>query len=179
MSLLRRSLVLGAAALALGATTASAQMMGKPKELRIDMVSLSLPTDATNLNIGFPGSLAIAIYLNDNIAIEPFVGLDFNSGDATIEGGSFALGAMVPYYLAGGMGKSGFFVAPGLSIGKFFGDQATAFGDEMLLDYGVDVGLKREWKTNVGQRFAITLRDGDSYADLTIGATAGITIRWP
>jgi hypothetical protein len=179
MSLLRRSLVLGAAALALGATTASAQMMSKPKEVRIDMLTLATSDGNTGLTLGFPGTLAIAIYMNDNIAIEPFFSLDFASGDGVVEGGSYALGVMVPYYLAGGQGKTGIFVAPGLQIGNNFGDQADVFGDEMAVNYGLDVGIKREWKTNVGQRFAINVRDGDSFAELAFGVTAGITIRWP
>jgi hypothetical protein len=174
MSLLRRSLVLGAAALALGATTASAQMMGKPKEVRIDMLQVMTSDGTTGLNVGFPGTLAIAIYLNDNIAIEPNASLSFVSGDG-FSGGDFGLGVMVPYYLAGGMGKTGVFVAPGVMLGKGFGD----FDSDMAVNYGLDVGIKREWKSNVGQRFAITIRDGDSYPELAFGAVAGITLRWP
>jgi hypothetical protein len=174
MSLLRRSLVLGAVALAMSATTASAQMMSKPKEVRIDMAQVMISDGTTGIDLGFPGSLAIAIYLNDNIAIEPNFNLGFLSGDG-FSGGNFGVGVMVPYYLAGDQGKTGFFVAPGLMLGKGFGD----FDSDMAVDFGVDLGIKREWKGNVGQRFAITLRDGDSYADMVFGAVAGITLRWP
>ena len=174
MSLLRRSLVLGAAALALGATTASAQMMGKPKEVRIDMASFTSQDGNTDINLVFPGNLAVAIYMNDNIAIEPFVMLRFQSGNG-FSGGQFGLGVQVPYYLAGGMGKTGFFIAPGVGIDKGFGDGEY----DVQTNYGLDLGLKREWKGAVGQRFALTLRDGDAYPEMEFGVVAGITVRWP
>ncbi len=172
---LRRSLVLGAAALATMATTASAQMMGKPKEVRIDMASVSIVDGTTGLGLGFPGSLSIAIYMNDNIAIEPQASLTFQSGDG-FSGGMFGVGVLVPYYLAGDQGKTGFFVAPGLWLSKGFSD----FETDMMMDFGADIGLKREWKPNVGQRIALTLRTGDSTADeMEIGAIFGISLRWP
>lgn len=175
MSLLRRSLVLGAAALALGATTASAQMMSKPKEVRIDMLSVQTSDGTTGLVAGFPGTLAIAVYMNDNIAIEPSVMLSFLSADG-FSGGEYGLGVAVPYYLAGDQGKTGFFVAPVIELMAGFGDLEY----DMLMDFGVDLGLKRAWKGNVGQRLALNIRTGDSTADeLAFGATFGISLRWP
>ena len=67
-------------------------------------------------------------------------------------------------------------VAPVIEIGKGFGDLET----DMAMDFGADFGLKREWKPNVGQRIALTVRTGDSTADeVAIGAVFGISLRWP
>ena len=174
MTPLHRSLVLGAAALALATTTASAQLLNRPKELRLDLAALSVQDGSTELGFVLPGTLAIAVYLTDNVAIEASAFLDLYSGEG-FRGGEFGVGVAVPYYFSGGQGKTGLFVAPVIEIRKGFGDFLTV----LAMDVGADVGIKREWKPNVGQRFALTLRDGDSFADIEIGATAGITIRWP
>jgi hypothetical protein len=175
MSLLRRSLVAAAAFLALGATTSSAQLLNRPTELRVDLAAITVRDGNTELGVVLPGTLGIAVYLNDRIAIEPSVLLHFDRGD-NFAGGEVGLSVAVPYYFEGDQGKSGLFAAPVIEVGKGFGDFLT----DMTMDFGADVGIKREWKPNVGQRIALTLRTGDTTADeVAVGAVFGITLRWP
>jgi hypothetical protein len=174
MSPLRRTLLLSAAALALQATTASAQLISRPTEVRIDLAGIVVRNGSTEVGLGLPGTLAVAVYLNERVAIEPRVLLDVRRGEG-FNGGEVGLGLAVPYYLAGGEGRTGLFAAPVIEIGKGFGDFVTA----MAVDFGADVGIKREWKPNVGQRIALTLRTGDSTSDeVAIGAVFGISLRW-
>jgi hypothetical protein len=170
----RGSFVLGAAALALLASPASAQVSGRPLEVRIDVAAVAAQQGSAGFAIGLPGRLAVAVYLDERIAIEPSFLLRFDRGEA-FAGGEFGLGVAVPYYFSGGVGKAGLFVAPVVEISKGFGDFVTA----MTTDFGADIGVKREWRPNVGQRIALTLRDGDSYAEPEFGVVAGITVRWP
>ena len=176
MSPLRRSFALGlVAALAVSAAPASAQVMSKQKEIRIDLISVTGEDGAGGVGVdtGFPGTLAFGIYVNDHIAIEPQLSLKFFA-TYYVKGGFLGAGLFVPYYVAGDMGRTGFFVSPGLMLNKGVGD----FDSEMLVDYGIDVGLKRAWKEHLTQRFALTLRDGDSHASIEYGVTAGIAFHW-
>src|SRR5688572_3407305 len=66
MSPFRRSVALGfVAALALAAVPASAQLAGKPKEIRIDLLSFTSEDGNTTFDAVFPGMLSLAIYMND------------------------------------------------------------------------------------------------------------------
>jgi hypothetical protein len=166
--MMKRSVMTVAAlvALAAGATSAEAQIGGRQVEVRLDMVQLQL--DPTALELAVPGSAAVGVYLSNRVAVEGRVGF-FSSkiDDETFSG--FGLGAFVPFYLKGDAGRSGLFVAPGLEFNKFKDMDA-------MVDYGVDVGLKLKKSEMLSWRVAATLRDGDSYGDMALGATLGLGI---
>jgi hypothetical protein len=166
--MMKRSVMTAAAlvALAAGATSAEAQIGGRQVELRLDVAALEL--DPVRLGAGLPGSAAVGIYLNDKVAVEGRVGFAFADAEPESSWG-LNVGAYVPFYLAGDGGRSGLFVAPGLDLGKIKDVDAT-------IDYGVDVGLKLKKSDLISYRVAATLRDGDSYADMAIGANVGIAI---
>ena len=128
--------------------------------------------------VALPGSVALAFYMNESVAIEPQLGLLFVSGEDgagdDFSGTELSAGLFVPFYLKGDTGRSGFFMSPGLLITKGTGDLET----DAAVDYGIDVGMKMTRNDRVSTRFAVTLRDGDSFADATLGATFGVGLFW-
>ncbi len=171
-SVLRRAFAV-AALVGASAVTAQAQMGGlKVEEIRIDLASLNI-TNGTDLEAGLPGtSVALGIYLNDKIAIEPTLGFRYIKPDGAADGVSIlALGVMAPFYFAGDRGHSGLFVAPGVMISKVTDVDAA-------IDFGADVGFKGKMSDKVSWRAAATLRDGDSYGDAAIGGVFGLSVFW-
>lgn len=166
----RRAVVV-ASLVAVSAVSAEAQMMGgmKVEELRVSLSSFSSNDGGSTFGVSFPGSVAIAFYLNDQIAIEPMVGLTSYSPDV---GNSFTMinvGVLVPYYFGTDRGVSGLFVAPGFNMVKVTDiDASTSIGAEF--------GYKKAWKEKISWRVAGTFwtNDGNS----TIGANAGISMFW-
>jgi hypothetical protein len=170
-SFVRGSLLV--AAIAMAAATSPVGAQGRDKEIRLDMLSLQTSDGNTAIGAGFPGTLALAFYMNQNIAIEPQVGLMFLSGDGA-EGSVITAGVFAPWYFAGDAGRTGFFVSPGVEFSKGSGD----FEGDAVIDFGADLGLKMRYRENISTRFALTLRDGDSFNESVIGATFGVGLFW-
>ncbi len=162
-----------AAATLLVAVASPLAAQARQKEIRLDFVELQTSDGNTLITAGFPGSVALGIYMNKNIALEPRVEIVSVSGDGNSTT-FFGAGIFVPYYFAGDFGKSGLFVAPGLQLSKASGD----FETDTQVDYGVDVGVKLTHKERVSFRIAATLRDGDSTNEAIIGGVFGIGLFW-
>lgn len=154
--------------------TGSLEAQRRDKELRLDLAAFQSSDGTTSIDVGFPGSVAFAIYMNSNFAIEPTFQISNVSGDF-VDGTLYALGVFAPYYFKGDAGRNGLFVSPGVLFAGGSGDFDP--GDSQI-NYGVDLGLKKAWRDNVSWRFAATFRDGDSFADPVIGATIGIGVFW-
>lgn len=169
LSVLRRAVALGAL-VAVSATTADAQL--SVEEIRLDLAQFVTVDGNSVLGVGAPGTVAIGIYLNDNLAFEPslsFVNVSPDVGDSfsTIQFGLFA-----PYYLAGDRGRNGLFIAPGLEIMKITDIDA-------MIDFGADIGYKKAMSDRVSWRAAGQVRTGDSTNDeLSIGGVFGFSIFW-
>jgi hypothetical protein len=167
-----------ATALLLAATTVQAQER-REKELRVDFVGFQSADGNTQFGIGLPGTVALGIYLNKNIAIEPMLQFDSFSGDG-FSATMMQVGVFVPYYLKGDAGRSGLFISPGLMYGKAGGD----LDSDGTIDFGVDVGVKKSLRDNVVMRIAGNIRTGDNYEDangdsvIGFGATFGLGIFW-
>ncbi len=165
---------LAAVALAMVAATADPLMaQGRQKEIRLDFLSLQTSDGDFTVTGMFPGSVALAFYMNPNVAIEPQIGVGFVSGD-DFSGTELSAGLFVPFYLSGDTGRSGFFLSPGMSVSKGTGDIEY----EARVDYGIDFGMKMTRNDRVSSRLALTLRDGDNFSDTTLGATFGIGLFW-
>lgn len=155
-----------------GSNTLAAQ--GRSLELRVDMVSIENADDNTEVNLLFPGALAMAFYMNEHIAIEPGVVISHFSDEDDNSGTVFALGVFLPIHIAPTTGRSGVFLSPGIQYTKGTGD----FDFEGQTNYGLDIGIKSALRERIATRFAVTLRDGDSYDDPAIGATFGFGFFW-
>lgn len=172
-SFVRGSLLVAAVALAAAAVN-PVGAQGRDKEIRLDMLGFSSSDGTTTIQAAFPGMVAFAIYMNQNFAIEPQVGLGFTSGDGD-SNGAIGLGVFAPWYFKGDAGRTGFFVSPGVELVKFTGDNAP---DDAFIDYGVDVGLKMAFRERISTRLALTYRDGDSHLESEIGARFGVGLFW-
>lgn len=170
-SVLRRAFAV-AALVGASAVTAQAQMGGlKVEEIRIDLASINI-TNGTFLEAGIPGSLALGVYLNDKLALEPTLGFGYLKPEGAADGSTLlSLGVMAPYYFAGDRGHSGLFVAPGVMITKITDIDAA-------IDFGADIGFKGKMNDKVSWRAAAQLRDGDSFGDASIGGSFGLSIWW-
>ncbi len=162
-----------AAATLLLAVTSPLSAQARQKEIRLDFVSLQTSDGTTAISAAFPGTVALGIYMNKNIALEPQFGITSISSDFA-DGTTFGAGLFVPYYFAGDFGKSGLFISPGIEISKGSGD----FETETMVDYGVDLGFKKTHRDRVSLRIAATLRDGDSANEAVIGGVFGIGLFW-
>ncbi len=160
-----------ACALLLGTTPAMAQ--GRPLELRVDMISFQTSDGDTFVELEFPGSLAMAFYLTNQFAIEPRVAVSNTSSD-NFDGTVYGAGLFLPFYFKADEGKSGFFLAPGAEMTGGTGD----FDFDTRFNYGLDAGIKFAVRERISTRFALTVRDGDSYVDPAFGATFGIGFHW-
>jgi len=174
VSVLRRAVAV-ASFVALSAGTAQAQMgtIGiagmNLEEIRVNFVSLSSNDGGTGIGLNFPGSLALAFYLNDKIAIEPTVGFNMFSPEVGDSFSTISLGVLVPYYLGTDRGVSGLFIAPGFNFSKTTDvDATTAIGAEF--------GIKKAWKEKISMRVAGTFWTSDGNS--TIGANAGLSLFW-
>lgn len=170
---------LAAVALAMVAVTADPlAAQGRQKEIRLDFLSLQTSDGNTAIAAGFPGSVALAFYMNPNVAIEPQVGILYTSTEDAAgndESGTILTGGLfVPFYFNNDMGRSGMFISPGLEISKGTGDSEF----DARVDYGVDVGMKMTRSDRISSRLALTLRDGDSFGDPVLGAVFGIGLFW-
>jgi hypothetical protein len=168
LSVLRRAVAV-ASLVAVSAGAAQAQL--KVEELRVDLANLAATDGTTRFGAGIPGSLALGIYLNDKIALEPTLSLSHFSPDGGDASTTITLGVFAPYYLAGDRGRNGLFVAPGVMITKITDVDA-------LIDFGADIGYKKAMSDKVSWSVAGTFRDGDSSAESVIGLRAGLSVFW-
>lgn len=152
---------------------APAMAQGRPLELRVDMFSFETSDGNNSLELNFPGSLAMAFYMTPQFAIEPQLTLSNQSGD-NVDGTIYGAGVFFPFYFKADEGRSGFFLSPGAMIVGGTGD----YDFDSQVNYGADVGIKFAVRERISTRFAVTLRDGDSYNDPAFGATFGIGFHW-
>jgi len=169
LSVLRRAVAVGTL-VAVSAGVAQAQL--KVEEIRLDLAGFSTVDGNTTLGVAAPGAVAIGIYLNDNLALEPSISITTFSpdqGDATT---FIGFGLAAPYYLAGDRGRNGLFVAPAVEIFKMTDVDA-------MIDFGADIGFKKAMSDKVSWRAAAQVRTGDSTNDeLSLGATLGFSVFW-
>lgn len=169
LSVIRRAVAV-ASLVAVSASVAQAQL--KIEEIRVDVAGLGLAGGNTTLNAGIPGQVALGVYLNDKIALEPTLGLNYSKPDGGDGVSTITLGVFAPYYLAGDRGRNGLFVAPGVLITKKTDIDAA-------IDFGADVGYKKAMNDKVSWSLAGTVRAGDSYdPDSMIGARFGFSVFW-
>lgn len=174
VSVIRRAVAV-ASLVAVSAVTAQAQMgtisMGslKLEEIRLSLVEFSSSDAGTGFGVSFPGSVAVAFYLNDQIAIEPMFG--FNSFTPDVGNGVsvISLGVLVPYYLGTDRGVSGLFVAPGFQMVKVTDIDATTM-------IGAEFGMKKAWKEKISWRVAGSFWTSDGNSE--IGLNAGLSMFW-
>jgi hypothetical protein len=145
----------------------------RQKEIRVDLARFLQSDGNSVLGIAVPGSVALGIYLNRRLAIEPQVAFNHLASDGA-NGSLLSAGLFVPYYLKGDSGHSGLFVSPGILLAKGLGD----FKSDLVTNYGIDVGLKRTRRDVISGRLALFLRDGDSYTKAALGAVAGVGLFW-
>lgn len=180
LSVLRRAVAV-AALVALSAGAVEAQIT--IREIRVDIASFTTFDGNTVLDLGGPTSragalvpgpakVAVGVYLNDKIAIEPSLSITNiapDVGDATT---FIGFGVFAPYYFQGDGGRNGLFVAPGIDIWK----QTDV---DALIDFGADVGYKKAINDNISWRAAGGFRTGDSTNDeLAIVGTFGLSVFW-
>jgi hypothetical protein len=172
VSVLRRAAAV-AALVAVSAVTAQAQMGSlKVEEIRIDIANFSTVDGSSDLTLFAPGALALGIYLNDKIAIEPMILFNNDSPDVGDATNTIGIGVMVPFYLQGDRGHNGFFIAPGFQWRKV-GDADAG------VDFGADIGYKKSMNDKVSWRAAANIQTGDSTADeMLIGVTFGFSVFW-
>ena len=175
LSVIRRAVAV-ASLMVVSASVAQAQV--ELREIRIDLASftsvdgnsvLSLggPTSRIGGLAGAPASVALGVYLNDKLALEPsfsIVNVSPDVGDATT---FIGFGLWAPFYFESG--KAGLFVAPGIDILK----QTDV---DAMIDFGADVGYKKAIHDNLSWRAAAGFRTGDMTNDeLAIVATFGFS----
>jgi hypothetical protein len=170
LSVLRRAVAV-ASLVAVSASVAQAQL--KVEEIRVDVAQLGLAGGTTALGVGIPGTVALGIYLNDKIALEPTVGLGYFKPDGGDGVTAITVGVFAPYYLAGDRGRNGLFIAPGVVVSKVTDVDAA-------IDFGADIGFKKAMANNrVSMSVAGTFRGGDSFdPDSEIGARFGFSVFW-
>ena len=160
------------------ATPLVAQSGKRPLELRVQLVGVTVAEKVTSGSVSLPGSFAMAWYLGERVALEPRVSLGYASYETpsgeTQSGGSLGVGAFLPLYLRADGGRSGLFVAPGISISEPLGD----VGGSRAVSGGVDLGLKRRLGERMATRWALELRDRDYDDEITIGGSFGISFFW-
>lgn len=150
------------------------------REIRIDFASLVTtgPGGGTVFSLGgpnrpfagllgTPASVALGVYLSDKFALEPSMSLSTikpEGADLTL---FFGLGLWAPYYFDSG--RSGLFVAPGFEV-------LHVTEENLMIDYGADIGFKKAINDNLSWRAAAGLRLGDSVGEgmLTV-ATFGFS----
>lgn len=176
LSVLRRAVAV-ASLVVVSASVAQAQI--QLREIRFDAASftsvdgnstfsLGGPVNPYGGLLGSPVSVALGVYLNDKIALEPsfnYFNVKPDGGDAT---SVLSFGLAAPFYLTSG--KSGIFVAPNLSMMKIT-DQ------DNMIDFGAEVGYKKPINNMFSWRAAAGIRTGDSTDDeMAIQASFGFSI---
>lgn len=159
-------LVLGVVSLVV-VSSSVAQAQVELREVRIDFASLTTLDGSTVISLGgprrrvggflsAPASVALGVYLNDKLALEPSLSLTTiqpDNGDLTL---FIGLGLWAPYYFDSG--RSGLFVAPGLEL-------LHVTEEDLMLDVGSDLGSKTAVNDNLSRRVAAGFRTGDMTAN--------------
>lgn len=154
----------------IGAAPAQAQ---NPIELRATFFRF-ITSDGNNaFQLVFPGALAMAFYMNPQVAIEPSISLLRLEDDDDESVTLLTAGLFLPIHFQPG-GRQGFFIAPGIELSHTSADVA----DDTSLDYGLDVGMKWAVRERISSRLAFTIRDGDSSDDAVLGVSFGIGLFW-
>lgn len=144
-----------------------------PIELRATFFSFRTSDGNNALQLVFPGALAMAFYLNPQVAIEPAFSLSRFENDDDESLTLLTLGVFLPIHFQPG-GRQGFFVSPGLELRHTSADVA----DDTSLDLGLDAGVKWAVRDRISSRLAFTIRDGDSSDDAVLGLSFGIGLFW-
>lgn len=169
LSVFRRAVAV-ASLVAVSASVAQAQL--KVEEIRVDVAGLSMIGGNMSLGAAVPGTVALGIYLNDKIALEPMAGFSYSKPDGGDGSTTLSLGVAAPYYFAGDRGRNGLFAAPVVMISKTTDVDAA-------INFGADVGFKKAMNDKVSWSAAGTFRAGDSYdPDSQIGARFGFSVFW-
>lgn len=155
----------------------------KQIELRLDALSYAQTTDKSEAQLQIPGTAAVALYLNNVIALEARL-LSVRRSSYGPEGypkttvANLGAAVFVPLHLGSARGRRGLFIAPGLLVNRASRSSSSPSGAQDVyttVNYGVDLGFKHTLKGRVSWRHALTYRTGDDLAD-TYGATSGISI---
>ncbi len=154
--------MLAGAVLMLGVTTTVNAQGLKLEEIRLNVATVNL-SGGTSVDLAFPSSASAGFFFNENMALEPSVGMYAVKGY-----NQFGAGAALAYYFNGGHGKEGLFVAPTVEFFK-------AKDVDASFNYGGDVGYKVAMRDNMSVRLAGTVRDGDDYNDIAFGASLGFS----
>lgn len=154
-------------------------------ELRIDALSFERTTGRSNLDLRVPGAAAIALYLNNNVALEArALGVRRTRTDAAgnvpaLTSTNLTAALFVPVHLGTSRGRRGLFIAPGLIVNRTSFDAGPdvdlSQSTGTTVNYGIDLGFKHTLQGRVSLRHALTYRTGDNLAD-TYGVTSGISI---
>jgi len=170
MRALSRRFLVAAASISLSVPVVQAQV--RVEEIRVDVARLGIAGSRSAADVGVPGSVALALYLNDKLALEPTLGVRYVDPENAEGTATVSLGVFAPYYFAGDRGRSGLFVAPGLMISK-------ATEEDLAIDLGAEVGVKKAISPKVSWAFAGTILAGDSYdPDVLLGARLGLSVFW-
>jgi hypothetical protein len=159
---------LSLAALLFAVLPAASNAQDRQKEIRLDLARVQTTKDVTSTFVSFPGSVSFALFLTPRVALEPRLALGYSSTDDR-SGASLGAEFFVPLYFRED-GRSGPFIAPGFGVSKTTGDLEA----DARFDYGVDVGLRAPLRESAAWRFALTVRDGDSFRDPLFGVTLGV-----
>ncbi len=149
-------------------------------ELRLDAVRVQSYEDALSLSVVAPGNAAVAYYFTPALALDArFVGLSYGRTElpdgSTRSTTAVQLAAYLPYHFGGTRGRSGLFVAPGISYANASTSGGTpGSSSSSVFTWGAELGFKRAIRGNVSLRAAATYEDGDRPE--TIGATGGISV---
>lgn len=149
-------------------------------ELRLDAVRVQSFSESLSLSVAAPGNAAVAYYFTPALAIDArFVGLAYASTElpdgTTRSSTSAQFAAFLPYHFGGTRGRSGFFVAPGLTYSTSSASGGSvANSSNSFFTWGAELGFKKAIRGNVSLRAAATYEDGDRPE--TIGATGGISV---
>lgn len=171
-SLVRTAVLTSALALLASAGAAPAQAQN-PIELRATFFRFQTSDGNNALQLVFPGALAMAFYMNQQVAIEPGISLTRFEDDDDDSLTLLTLGLFLPIHFQPG-GRQGFFVAPGIELSHTSADVA----DDTSLDLGLDAGVKWAVRDRISTRLAFTIRDGDSSDDAVLGLTFGVGLFW-
>ena len=171
-SLVRTALAASVIALfaSIGAAPAQAQ---NPLELRATFFRYMTSDGNNALQLVFPGELAMAFYMNPQVALEPSLSITRFEDDDDDSLTLLTAGLFLPIHFQPG-GRQGFFVSPGLELTHTSANVA----DDTSLDYGLDVGVKWAVRERISSRLAFTIRDGDSSDDAVLGLSFGIGLFW-
>lgn len=151
----------------------------------MDALSYERSTGRSTIDLRFPGAAAIALYLNNNVALETrVVGFRRTSTDGagnvpSITSTNVSAALFAPVHFGNARGRRGLFIAPGLLVNRSTfdteADVTISPRSSTNVNYGLDLGVKHTLQGRVSLRHALTFRAGDNIAE-TYGVTSGISI---